>query len=487
MWAKVSDYRAKLAVQRKKKERKVKTSSSSSFSGLAPSMPVPLHNLYGSFDSAIVSTIATSADTYRISYTASSLIMSASPFISPVLSISVEPSRKRKRECSGSSSTVTKEEMWAAFQKFWSSHPGSHSSCDRHSPSICQGPSASSSCPDRHSPAEDFPTSPIYPAQHASPSCPASLAQSMSLTHLVSPISLSRSAFPAPPASNLGAVWSPLPASPVLKFSHSHSALVVCLLVLLISGIVLSRQYSPSRRDQSSYSLHSGFDSSRPSCSKFLSGSHLSTSGRDDGVSDSSRSLYAIFVSLGFSQVLVWELLLPQAFPYFAFTFVFYVFSPIPFEGISWPFKVEFFPSRLVRSNSSSRLLNSGESSSLAQGGRAHPLWSLQVRVLSLQILLVIVQALVLCFGMVNWRIDRSRFVEVVSWIWEICDLPLAPLESRKIHGFQTGLDPDEQPSSSHRFPIQPMYLLMWMIASSRPPPACALKCLEAPSLSWGS
>ena len=51
----MSDYHVKLAVQREKKESRSKAYSSS---GFLPSMPVPLQSLSGSFDSAVVSSIA---------------------------------------------------------------------------------------------------------------------------------------------------------------------------------------------------------------------------------------------------------------------------------------------------------------------------------------------------------------------------------------------------------------------------------------------
>ena len=70
---------------------------------------------------AVVSTVAASLDTCWVTYSTFSLIVSISPFVSPVSATSAEPSRKRER--SGLSSSVTKEEMWAEFQKFWLAHP----------------------------------------------------------------------------------------------------------------------------------------------------------------------------------------------------------------------------------------------------------------------------------------------------------------------------------------------------------------------------
>ena len=38
----------------------------------------------------------------------------------------------------------------------------------------------------------------------------------------------------------------------------------------------------------------------------------------------------------------------------------------------------------------------------------------------------------------------------MVSWIHNIYDVPIAPLESRKICSFRAGLDPEDQPSFSY-------------------------------------
>ena len=54
MWQKVNKYHAKLALERNAKA----ASSSSSFSGFTLSMPVPLCNLSFSFDSAVVTSVA---------------------------------------------------------------------------------------------------------------------------------------------------------------------------------------------------------------------------------------------------------------------------------------------------------------------------------------------------------------------------------------------------------------------------------------------
>ena len=79
----------KLAAQR---ERKAK--SSSSISGFSPSMAVPLQSISGSFECAVVSTIASSVDTCHVTCAVSSPIMLASLFTSPVPSVSGELSKK---------------------------------------------------------------------------------------------------------------------------------------------------------------------------------------------------------------------------------------------------------------------------------------------------------------------------------------------------------------------------------------------------------
>ena len=62
-----------------------------------------------------------------------------------------------------------------------------------------------------------------------------------------------------------------------------------------------------------------------------------------------------------------------------------------------------------------------------------------------------------------GWRTDledhqeensSTDLVEVVSWIREACNLPLAPSGPGKIRDFQAGLDSNDQPSSSYCLPI---------------------------------
>ena len=78
-------------------------------------------------------------------------IVLARPFISSMMSVSGEPSKKRKQECSDLSSGVSEDEMWADFQRFWSSSSSSRSvkdHCSR-SPSDLSRPAVSSSCSSR--------------------------------------------------------------------------------------------------------------------------------------------------------------------------------------------------------------------------------------------------------------------------------------------------------------------------------------------------
>ena len=61
------------------------------------------------------------------------------------------------------------------------------------------------------------------------------------------------------------------------------------------------------------------------------------------------------------------------------------------------------------------------------------------------------------CHGELEGRQEEylsMDIVKVVSWICEICHIPSAPSESRKICGFQVGLDPDEHPSSYYHLSI---------------------------------
>ena len=86
MWRKVSDYHAKVAVQ---KERKAKAASSpSSFPGFLSSVPVPLCELSSSsIDSAVVTFIAFSYLVRAVAFTSSLLIVSVQLFDSPSVEI----------------------------------------------------------------------------------------------------------------------------------------------------------------------------------------------------------------------------------------------------------------------------------------------------------------------------------------------------------------------------------------------------------------
>ena len=90
-WNQVNKYHLKLAAQREKKERKAKASSS--FFGFSPLMPVPLMYLSSSFDLAVVSAVAASVDSYKVTYAALTPIVSVSLSSSLIPSTSAEPPR----------------------------------------------------------------------------------------------------------------------------------------------------------------------------------------------------------------------------------------------------------------------------------------------------------------------------------------------------------------------------------------------------------
>ena len=102
---------SKLAAQREKKKERKAQSFSSSFCWLSTTMPVPLTCLAASFDSAVVSTVASSLDTCQVTYLMFSPIVLMSSFVSLITFSFTELSRKRKMEFSGSSSSVMKEEL----------------------------------------------------------------------------------------------------------------------------------------------------------------------------------------------------------------------------------------------------------------------------------------------------------------------------------------------------------------------------------------
>ena len=120
-WEKASAYHEKLAIQHVKKEerKEVKSSFSFPFSGFSsPSViPIPISNItFDSFDIVITITNA-SSDAFATTFVTTSLVVSAKPYIShKQISDSREPSRKRKREHSGSSSDLSCDEMRVKFQ-----------------------------------------------------------------------------------------------------------------------------------------------------------------------------------------------------------------------------------------------------------------------------------------------------------------------------------------------------------------------------------
>ena len=102
----------------KKRERKAKvSSSSSSFSGFSPSMPVPLGQLPSSLGSVVVTTTPSACLVCMVSITAAATNVSSTPFVPPADVTPVEPSCKLCRvEC-----TREKEKMLATFEDLWDS------------------------------------------------------------------------------------------------------------------------------------------------------------------------------------------------------------------------------------------------------------------------------------------------------------------------------------------------------------------------------
>ena len=137
----MGEYLAKLSMQREwKKDRRVKATFSSSFSGFSPVMPVPLCQLSSPCDNIVVISVALSA-AFVVNFAASSPVVSSAPFAPPSGGVSGEFSRKRHRE--DSSSYTEKMEMWAVFEKIWAAHscPAS-SGCSRSGSSLASCHSA---------------------------------------------------------------------------------------------------------------------------------------------------------------------------------------------------------------------------------------------------------------------------------------------------------------------------------------------------------
>ena len=103
----------------------MKSSSSSSFSGFnsASVMPIPLLEMQSDlFNNAGTMTNA-SSNVFTATFVTTFLVVLAKPYISPKsIADSDEPSRKRKRECSGSSSDLSHDEMWTEFHCFMAFH-----------------------------------------------------------------------------------------------------------------------------------------------------------------------------------------------------------------------------------------------------------------------------------------------------------------------------------------------------------------------------
>ena len=87
----VADYVGKLSLQR---ERLTKPSSSSSFSGFSPLMPVPLGQLPSPADSRVVTMSASPSAVCSITYAVAGPTVTAAPVVSTPSVTPVEPSCK---------------------------------------------------------------------------------------------------------------------------------------------------------------------------------------------------------------------------------------------------------------------------------------------------------------------------------------------------------------------------------------------------------
>ena len=109
----ITVYTKKLSAQRKKKERKAKSSFSSSFSGSSPVMPVPLSQLAST--SGVISTLASSTPVCAATYAVAGLSVSAVPLTSSAAV--VEQPQKRKRVTDPAERAL----MWENFRDWWAS------------------------------------------------------------------------------------------------------------------------------------------------------------------------------------------------------------------------------------------------------------------------------------------------------------------------------------------------------------------------------
>ena len=101
---------------KKKHERKAKASSSS-FSGIFPSMPVPFCSLPSPVCTGVV-TKSSSSMVHSVIYSTTTPMVLSAPFVLPLDVTPAEPSCKRN--CEGSSEDHL--EMLAAFEKVWAAH-----------------------------------------------------------------------------------------------------------------------------------------------------------------------------------------------------------------------------------------------------------------------------------------------------------------------------------------------------------------------------
>ena len=180
--------RSNLAIQREKKERKAKSASSSSFPGFSSSMPILLCK-----SSSIGEVIVTSVPytSCSVTFSSSTQIISAQPFISLNVPFVGELRRKHKED-SSEAYFISKEDMWAKFQKCLSAISSSLSrpSCfpeDHSGPSsstalsACNGPPAQS--PSARVPSPVWLSSAHHLACPSAPATPDSSAQSSDPTH----------------------------------------------------------------------------------------------------------------------------------------------------------------------------------------------------------------------------------------------------------------------------------------------------------------
>ena len=220
---------------------------------------------------------------YKVTYAASTPIVWGSLCSSPVLSMSAEPPRKRKRAFG----FFFKQEMLMAYEKFCSSHP-----CWR-SPAGQPGPFSAFSLLDRCSPV---PPALIVILQLFLPGLTLLLAW---LTVQHSDLGLLFS-FSSSTASNLSFSVGSLSPSNCLTIQHSDLGLLFSFSSSTASNLSSVGSLSPSNCLLSltpSLSAVSGFSSSRsPSCSPGLPAHVLRLFGWSRHISVGHHTLSAVLV-----------------------------------------------------------------------------------------------------------------------------------------------------------------------------------------------